>query len=622
VVVDERAVLERLFAETGGQQWLQFAGWLSDANDPQHYCTWWGVFCNEDKQVVSIQLSNNGLTNNVPSQLYTLPALQMVDLHGNPLLEAGLEGLLSSSSSPLAVVDLSETLIRNVTGIGAAASTLQVLKVSRMNAGHNNNNYYDDNNSAVAVVGSAFPGIELSQLTQLHTLHLHSCGWTGTLPSEMGELTSLQEVYLYSNELSGTIPETIFSSWTSVRVLSLSDNRWSGSLPTSLGEMKNLELLSLKGRATGHSSSTSSSTKVGRWTGPLPTLADAVHLQHVFLDHNAFTGTIPATFLQNTDVTKVVTVHLESNLLTGTVPGALSRFATLNLQLTQNALVGPLPEAFCTKSAWMVGTVGMFGCDAILCNAGTYSATGQQVSRDKPCQPCPTTMSLLNSGDLTVQATAIGSTQCESAITNTDPAAQQEQQVRILAEFYLALSGPVEWGTRWSDLDDLLLALLGDSSSSDIEDVRNVLADVDFSGVSACNWNGILCNEHGFVEIITLPNNHMVGTIPETLFQLPNLQSLDLSYNLVQVDDFTVLQYASSLTRLRLSHTAVKSMVGISFAVHLHELLLDGCDFNGASIPSELYQLSNLHTLHLEASFLAGRLAPDIRQLSKLRRYD
>lgn len=639
-LVDERAVLKELFTATGGAKWLQSAGWLDDGTGKEHnyyYCTWQGIFCNDQHQVMSIQLASNGLMHGLPSSLYTLPALQTVNLRGNPLTDVGLENA-TTIASPLTVLDLTDTLIRDVQGVGAAAKTLQVFKLSRSSG-----NLYDWSSvsmgsSRAAGAGRTFPSVDVTKLTNLHTLHMFDCGYTGTLPLEIGKLTALQELFLQGNELSGSIPDAIGQSCRQLRILSLSDNRWTGTIPLTLCDLANLELLNLQGRggggtATSLLSSMSSSSKVGLLTGPLPSLPLATHLRHIFLDYNGLTGSIPETFLQSTDEAKPVTVQLEFNQLTGTIPAVLSRFIALNLQLSGNAFIGPtLPSAFCSASAWMMGAVGQYGCDAILCRSGTFNTDGKQISDNEPCLPCPTMShsTVTTSATETTAALQLGATDCVSAFTSGDPTAQQERQVRILAEFYLALSGPNEWSNRWTGLDALLADVgledgAADSLSS-MEDIRVVVDGLNVTSVlsAVCQWYGILCNENGFVEIITLPNNHMVGVIPDTFFQfLPNLKSIDLSNNRIQVADFSALQYASSLSRLRLSNTAVQNLAGLSkAAAHLHELLLDGCNFDGAAISTELYQLTNLLTLHLEASFLAGNIPAEIRQLTNLQRYD
>ena len=48
--------------------------------------------------------------------------------------------------------------------------------------------------------------VELSQLSQLHTLHLSSNQLTGEIPVELSQLSQLQHLILFSNQLTGEIP--------------------------------------------------------------------------------------------------------------------------------------------------------------------------------------------------------------------------------------------------------------------------------------------------------------------------------------------------------------------------------------------------------------------------------
>ena len=470
-----------------------------------------------------------------------------------------------------------------------------------------------------------FPASTLARLTNLNTLELPYHQFTGTLPADMwGQLSLLQRLDLSHNRLEGPLPTQLGQQLPQLQSLDLHHNRLTGSLLLPLDSLVNLQVLQLQDN---------------RFAGPLPSLEQAVQLHHVFLQRNRLTGTIPETFLQqhhaattttttttDADAVGVVTINLESNQLGGRVPETLARFDKLNLHLAHNTggWTEPLPRVFATKAAWMNGQVAEFGTDAILCGAGSFEPTaGRQSSVRSPCAPCHEEPS----------SQELGRTQCGATLyngnnNNNDPYAQQ---VRVLAQFYLALRGHTRWlhTDGWETLDALLFPDNGDvyHDSAAVMDIASY--DVDFSGIDACQWHGILCNAQGHVEVLTLPKNHMVGTVPNDIFYLPFLQSLDLSQNLVQVDSFAPLQFTPKLSRLQLSHTAVRSWRGIGRAAdQLHELWLDGCDLSeekddndDPATMNELYQLTNLHTLHLEGCNLAGTLSPDVGRLSNLKQY-
>jgi Leucine-rich repeat (LRR) protein len=97
-----------------------------------------------------------------------------------------------------------------------------------------------------------------------------------------------------------------------------------------------------------------------------------------------------------------------------------------------------------------------------------------------------------------------------------------------------------------------------------------------------------------------------------------------LPYSYAGVDDesggFDALKDAAKLARLNLSRNNIASFEGIGQPVTFDQLRLDGSDFE-SSLPSELFDLTNLRVLHLDASFLTGALPPDIKRLSGLTRY-
>ncbi|KAF8022752.1 hypothetical protein BT93_F0304 [Corymbia citriodora subsp. variegata] len=90
-----------------------------------------------------------------------------------------------------------------------------------------------------------------------------------------------------------------------------------------------------------------------------------------------------------------------------------------------------------------------------------------------------------------------------------------------------------------------------------------------------CSWDGIQCDENtGHVIVLDLGSSFLYGSIDNnsTLFQLPRLERLNLSYN----------------------------------------------DFNYSQIPSQVGDLSRLTHLDLSASVFSGRVPSEIFKLTKL----
>lgn len=609
----EREILDAFYADTAGAQWISRDQWATAAP----ICSWYGVTCdnpNADKGVISLQLPDNNVARTIPQQLYQMPNLRILNLKGNPIQEASFDGLGLVSEdikdrgtpSPLEVVDFTECLLTGAEGIRFAAPTLNELRLTKNQIAY-------------------FPS-DIYALTNLQKLYINYNPMKGILSTEIGNLRNLQELYAYSNQLTGKLPTEI-GLLDKATVFTLADNRLTGSIPTEVNNMLNLEVFSLHGGTTEEDLDGPPIPLANRtgMTGPIPSFALAPRLSKLFLADNAFSGALPDDFLAHNQLAdEFVLVNLRNNKLTGGIPAVMRRFNSLHIDLVGNALTVDIPDYMCTRSQWMNGLVASYGCDAILCHAGSYNVRGQQTSEDTACLPCPTAAP----GSPTV-AFKLGATSCPTSpsspgqievgggtsmdgggLPSVDPA-------RVLMNLYLQTDGPRwEQNSEWDILDMFL------STSIDLSQVP--LDDVDY-----CRFYGVFCDNHRNVQILSLSNNRLRGTIPSDLFRLPRLLSVDLSFNRIDLDfsipaaqggGLAVLQHAPDLERLKLSHTSVTRVDGIGRgAQSLTGLYLDGTDLE-ESLPDEIYALTNLETLHLEAAYITGGLSSSIGLLSNLKR--
>ena len=77
----ERSVLAKLFQATGGDNWANNDGWLSDAPLGQ----WHGVSTDPHGRVVSLDLTNNDVSGGIPGSLSRLTRLHQLKLGGNQI---------------------------------------------------------------------------------------------------------------------------------------------------------------------------------------------------------------------------------------------------------------------------------------------------------------------------------------------------------------------------------------------------------------------------------------------------------------------------------------------------------------------------------------------------------
>lgn len=243
---------------------------------------------------------------------------------------------------------------------------------------------------------------------------------------------------------------------------------------------------------------------------------------------------------------------------------------------------------------WMNGLVQLFGCNAILCPIGTYSDTGRQEEEETPCEPCSSGTDGL-----------LGATTCDDVVV-----IGVSDELEILAEFYLALSGP-----QWDVFD-------GWEFFKDMESPMDLtLPSYQEEDIDPCtDFYGIDC-ENGSVVVISLSANGLEGLVPSSLFDLPNLRELDLSGNEISLDrdfGFGDIGNAVSLRKVNLSSNDIQTFKGLGKATFLEELTVDDAFFS-RSIDTELYQLTSLTHLQLKFSGLKNKIPEGLSALTNLK---
>ena len=225
-----RAVLHKVYRVTGGEDWENSTNWKTDA--PLH--TWHGLLADAQGNIAWLNLSDNGLTGEIPPEVGTLKSLVTLGFPGNRL----------TGSIPPELGDL---------------ENLQVLNL-RSNQ----------------LTGSIPP--ELGRLGNLEDLRLPGNALTGSIPSEFATLRNLGILNLDSLQLTGPIPPEL-GNLQNLRVLYLRFNQLTGPIPPELGTLQGLEALFLDGNEL---------------TGPVPgELGSIQQLRSVRIADNPLRGPLP-----------------------------------------------------------------------------------------------------------------------------------------------------------------------------------------------------------------------------------------------------------------------------------------------------------------------------------------
>lgn len=207
------------------------------------------------------------------------------------------------------------------------------------------------------------------EATDLLDLRLDSTGLRSI--NGIGQARSLTVLSLAFNGIRGRFPAEIFQL-ENLRYLGMNSNVMTGLLPNLFGNLRYLRTLKLDRNI---------------FVGPLPALEDSPALTQLYLASNELSGSIPQNLLGGlASQAPPVHIDLSRNRFEGTVPESLGRFEEMVLDLTQNQITN-IPSELCSKRKWNGGSVGKYGCDAILCPEQTSNAAGRR--QDKlPCIPC------------------------------------------------------------------------------------------------------------------------------------------------------------------------------------------------------------------------------------------
>ena len=295
----DRAALVEIHRATGGDEWKENDGWLTDDS----IGTWHGVSV-EDGRVVSLRLGYNNLKGRLPKVIAELSELRRLDLAGN-----GLWGEI-----PPEFGDLSELL-----GIDLSSNQLSGAIPSELKA-----------LSKLQSLRLFWAGVEgplpawLGELSDLEELALAGNYFDSPIPPELGDLPKLRWMYLSQAQLWGAIPPE-FGNLSTLELLSLSQNHFSGPIPPELGKLDRLRSIQMW---------------ESNLSGPIPDeLGNLENLWLLELSGNNLTGEIPSTFgnLGNLRI-----LWLRQNNLSGPLPPEIGR-SVESLQLQTNSFEGAIP---------------------------------------------------------------------------------------------------------------------------------------------------------------------------------------------------------------------------------------------------------------------------------------
>jgi Leucine-rich repeat (LRR) protein len=276
----QRYALALLYLSVSDWQSEDSSAWLGAGSE----CDWRGISCNSLLRVSGIDMSNHGLEGELPPTVFAfLPFLNSIVMSGNKLYQRIPSEVWTLVD--LQVLDLSYNSLSG--SIPDDIVTLKELTSLKLN----NNRF----------TGRIPPGLYTS-LGDLSKLDFSSASMTGTISDDIGFLTNLEAVAFAGNEFKGSLPTTL-GFLTSITSLIVAGNYFTGTLPTELALLSNLETMD---------------ASLNVFTGPLPTeLGSLTELTFLRLSTNKLTGTIPESLGK---LSKLETLMLSASHLTSAIP--------------------------------------------------------------------------------------------------------------------------------------------------------------------------------------------------------------------------------------------------------------------------------------------------------------
>jgi len=214
-------------------------------------------------------------------------------------------------------------------------------------------------------------------------------------------------------------------------------------------------------------------------------------------------------------------------------------------------------------------------------------------------------MPMENDGLHTIQGNAEGcnnTTEIEAACATLPSCA--EQDYIALRALYLSTDGD-----NWTENTGWLTA-------AEFEANPTMPAGTDLG-----TWHGIMVNDDGCVNTLTMSDNNMNGSIPAEIGNLADLGGLSLAHTQLSGSIPSEIGNLTNLTTLHLSDNQLSGNIPSSIGqlTQLDNLILNHNQLSG-SLPLEMSQLTNLTYFVLTANQLSGTIPAWIESLTNLER--
>ncbi|KAK3232439.1 hypothetical protein Dsin_004320 [Dipteronia sinensis] len=479
----------------------------------------------------------------------------------------------------------------------------------------------------------------LMNINRLSFLHLQSNQLTRNIPSEISNLTRLVDLDLSSNSLQGPIPINIFQL-KNLQTLKLRSNNLNGTVEFGmfLSQLKSLQILFLSSNNlsvfmnnTVANTSSPKFISIGLRSCNLSNVPNFLRnqdwLRVLDLSSNSITGKIPEWFVNNS-VFNLKYLNLSHNLFTGFDQHPIVLLQDLfTFDLRFNKLQGPLPIPSMSMSEYLVSNNQLTGeISPLICNSEHLYAL--DLSNNNLGGVLP--KCLANFSDA-LSILALQSNKFHGSIPQTF---MNGNNLKMIDLSNNQLQGRIP--RSLGNCTKLEYLHLGNNQIIDIFP----------------SWLGNLLE----LKVLILKSNRLHGVIkePETNFEFPELQVIDLSHNMFRGElpakHFQSWNAMKIVNRSHLSYMHDEIQPTRSYVVYafydisdyaysmtisnkgielnygkisnmLNSIILSGNKFEG-EIPESIASLRGLNNLNLSHNNLEGHIPSCLGNLTALESLD
>lgn len=249
-----------------------------------HTCSWPGVYCDKNQKfVVELNLSNQDLMGAVPTEIALLRNLRSIDFSGNNLIST-IDAEIYTALPNLDTLDLSQN---ELTG-NIPSEFLNIPSMKQINLAQNqfvgtlsNDVTYSEHLEMLNVGDNLLQGTippNILQLDKLKELDFSRNNFNGKIPEGWENLKLIEKIDFAQNRLTGSIPWTMLTS-ENIEHLMLQSNILTGSIPIEIGTLQKAKTIALNDNAL---------------KGSIPKeFEKLVHLNRLHLQNNQLTGEAP-----------------------------------------------------------------------------------------------------------------------------------------------------------------------------------------------------------------------------------------------------------------------------------------------------------------------------------------